>query len=1327
MPAVSPQAFISVEASLTTRLWSTFLALHDELLPAMTKAANTGNWASLDQLIEQIDLEGVFDLNEKYIRYMSNVAMLFGATRATGRHAKATHVGLGYDTETVDQVMASFRQMLSTTGVESIQKQARIYAEFLKAPAGEEGRYMGQVMKFHNVSNQPRVPAGSPQGGEFTSTGYPMRLSALDALPKPKVEEALHAGVMQAPEGTPEFGTPSKGSVQVLGVHYSTGERKFLSGSHHGQGLKDAADERLSETGTDPRLKQRIYFYVDEGHGIVPESGVGGYKHVTLLKNLYDPQMDHGQVWSQGKGNANASEKAVLDAGYDGYYVRNFANRAGVAVVLGDKIVPTKVVKDTVAKYNENHDEKGRFASGSSGSTIAVDTGRYTMSDEVASHVGSVLHELSKDYPGAAQWVSKLALTASSTNEYDVFSKELRIGGYGLDKSLAQVNADMDKANADDFDIKGGLKALLTHEFGHALDDYIKRSADDDGKDAWHSAKKDLEKSLGAPSKYGAKNTTEWFAERFTAERLGKTEQVLTKLISEHLPSAKVAKDDIAGGDLSTTGGLKTSGMPSKYLLAARRGAKKRRKDPARHLGLQLKAESFDALLAQDGELDTTGTQGADDAELLRAKERAPLVPPGLVHIAMPSVFDILPVSALKYNQNHDEKGRFASADDGGLPDVSLEDPSLFALKEAIARKAFAFRTETSDSYGTTTHKLTVVPNDIPEDWEVTPRGQLYDPAYFKVSEFGRTTLRDDQTRSLYDFPAKREEGFIFRGMSYEEYQQAQKDGFFKSKGTYNLGPDQEGLTYYSKDPEQASAYASGFAPWQYKATPTRPAVVVKVKDPGGHVAVEGTGEDEVGLKGSLSTKEVSKVYFGHAIAVDPGYLELRVEDYPKGSKKATMGSASGMSTSLRWEEQGAVQKAEGDPSVLPFASFVDSAGKTFFNVASSLHTSRLSAFGYTAEARYLGITRYQVDEQLDSRTCDVCAVMNGKTFNVQAARDFLDVVVRTEDADELRDLQPWPSQSKQAVKDLRAMSEADLVSNGWHVPPYHPRCRGLLSKAKVQTTEGETATPTTEPSEAPEPRYEATTEDFKQLGVTMTPERVDQWNRLMETSPADLLGMLQGTSEEAIVEAAQTATEGDHQQLIRDALGITELGVNSYGAIRLALQRVSQFHGGDLRSVTMDLYYNPDRNLFISSVEVDGTEAEVAYLLRTTLRGAYQSAVAEGFDTMSMTAGADLSGYALAKYGLATSEDAWVGLKTQIERVLAKTDMDAMLSANERTVLDAILQSDDPKDIFLLSDLPNVGEALLAGTHWMGSLDLHDPESIARFLAYIYNNAEVE
>lgn len=138
-------------------------------------------------------------------------------------------------------------------------------------------------------------------------------------------------------------------------------------------------------------------------------------------------------------------------------------------------------------------------------------------------------------------------------------------------------------------------------------------------------------------------------------------------------------------------------------------------------------------------------------------------------------------------------------------------------------------------------------------------------------------------------------------------------------------------------------------------------------------------------------------------------------------------------------------KKAEGDSGgagrvLHPFSSFMDSAGKSYFNIASSLHTSRVSAYGFTAEAKALGLTEYQLSEQLDKRTCPVCQLMHGKKFKVDDARKLLQVVTRAVDPDDLKALQPWPKQDAKNLEAMAAMSADELVAKGWHTPPFHPR-----------------------------------------------------------------------------------------------------------------------------------------------------------------------------------------------------------------------------------------------------------------------------------------------
>lgn len=137
------------------------------------------------------------------------------------------------------------------------------------------------------------------------------------------------------------------------------------------------------------------------------------------------------------------------------------------------------------------------------------------------------------------------------------------------------------------------------------------------------------------------------------------------------------------------------------------------------------------------------------------------------------------------------------------------------------------------------------------------------------------------------------------------------------------------------------------------------------------------------------------------------------------------------------------VEKA--DRIVREFTSFGEE-GDRYLQMVSSLHTTRLAAWGFTVEADLMGIEYYQINEQLDSKICPVCEVMHGRTFPVNEARSALEQILLVDDNPEvIKAVQPWPKQNKVAVARMASMSTEDLISANWHLPPFHPNCRGQL------------------------------------------------------------------------------------------------------------------------------------------------------------------------------------------------------------------------------------------------------------------------------------------
>jgi len=134
------------------------------------------------------------------------------------------------------------------------------------------------------------------------------------------------------------------------------------------------------------------------------------------------------------------------------------------------------------------------------------------------------------------------------------------------------------------------------------------------------------------------------------------------------------------------------------------------------------------------------------------------------------------------------------------------------------------------------------------------------------------------------------------------------------------------------------------------------------------------------------------------------------------------------------------------------FVSSVNKNGKSFIDIGSSLHTSRLASWGFTQEATARSITQFQINERLDGRTCPVCQTMHGRTFDVAQAQTKLENWMSTSNPDDMKSVAPWPSQSAKNVALLGQMTKSQIQDKGWDTPPFHPLCRGVLVRAGTIT-----------------------------------------------------------------------------------------------------------------------------------------------------------------------------------------------------------------------------------------------------------------------------------
>ena len=134
-------------------------------------------------------------------------------------------------------------------------------------------------------------------------------------------------------------------AVSLGGVHYgNVPGLSRLAGRMWGTGARGREAERVRASG-DPRLQDRVYFYGDRGDGLLPRPEpvvMGGHVYDTRASGLYVPGKSDPEVIkrarSEGQFDPNAFERALLDAGYAGYFTPD----SNQMVLLGRGSVPVR-------------------------------------------------------------------------------------------------------------------------------------------------------------------------------------------------------------------------------------------------------------------------------------------------------------------------------------------------------------------------------------------------------------------------------------------------------------------------------------------------------------------------------------------------------------------------------------------------------------------------------------------------------------------------------------------------------------------------------------------------------------------------------------------------------------------------------------------------------------------------------------------------------------------------------------------------------------------------------------------------------------------------
>lgn len=158
-----------------------------------------------------------------------------------------------------------------------------------------------------------------------------MRAQRATQQPPPPV-----AGLLDDPPPAMRYDGPAD-AISLRGYHYGIEPHLHsLSGRAYGRGAKGREAERVG-LANDPRIRQRVYFYGEQG-GMIPRAEpvvMGNHVYRADLSGLYLPGRSDPSVLkgarSEGQFDANTFERLLLDHGYSGYFNPDYNQ----AVLLG--------------------------------------------------------------------------------------------------------------------------------------------------------------------------------------------------------------------------------------------------------------------------------------------------------------------------------------------------------------------------------------------------------------------------------------------------------------------------------------------------------------------------------------------------------------------------------------------------------------------------------------------------------------------------------------------------------------------------------------------------------------------------------------------------------------------------------------------------------------------------------------------------------------------------------------------------------------------------------------------------------------------------------
>jgi hypothetical protein len=356
-----------------------------------------------------------------------------------------------------------------------------------------------------------------------------------------------------------------------------------------------------------------------------------------------------------------------------------------------------------------------------------------------------------------------------------------------------------------------------------------------------------------------------------------------------------------------------------------------------------------------------------------------------------------------------------------------------------------------------------------------------------------------------------------------------------------------------------------------------------------------------------------------------------------------------------------------------------------------TLTASRMVSWGFLQEAYAAGVTTYKLVATLDHRTSAFCLMIHGKEFQVADALKIILRAVNGTSPDDLREIQPWPAQTKDALASYRKMSTSELANLGFLLPPFHPFCRTV--PVAVSSSIGDRPE-VLEEEEQSIPEQVVTSDTLKELGVRSDEKAVDFWNTCMRISPVVLLALWMGKDHHEVV--TQRSTE------------VLDIDPES-GEVLLALRGVKNGAQFNIQ-VVLDPIMG---SLYIDRLDSSaGTNEEQAAMVKDTFKAAITTASSLGLDSIRLNPGEDPVEYGALGFSLDPPE--WDRIREEAKRTLPSL----ALASEDAYLVGTLLDSKDPQAFLALSNLQggNILRSLLVKVPSM-YLDMTDPKLVAATL----------